>query len=869
FPQAKIKGGNLTSFFILPMATIDDGYALIYANSTNETVNNSFFTRGSVYANFITYNNTFQNRTILLYTFTNNITFNAIFCDIVSVGVGQVCTLSINNAIVNNITKEYKITKEFIRIYFLTSGSVLKVLSNLDLPNITTFGDVNWIVNSMPFGINVITAVAVFIYLAIPTKEQTEKMIEGIVGDAKEKINDKIDEVVSKYIDDAANSILKENNRSINEGIDGAQEKVINETDKIFEGSDGIKKDKNTIIEKIGNEIKKNLIDKTDKMINEIDDDIKIKIIDETKKYGSDIEEEIIKKIDEIIANFNNINKMNEEFGGAAKEIIEKFDNIKKKMNEEFGGDAKEIINKKFKKIGREIEKILNEANKKLKEAKQGRMKKIINKLPVSDEEDSSNEDTNEIINKVFEKIPEYAPRIIKNSFNDGNLYDNSVNEISKKIQSRFNDKRSEIFQQISKKSSYTPFMDNILSVETSTEIKTQLTKDTKGLQLNIEIHLVKEISSIEIKSIIFAKIHTEIAIILLQELLNILLEKFFIQLQEKLPAKIRNIKEFEDIIKEKTSINKYKAEEISTKISIEFSTEISKKIKEEISNKVQEEISNTIQEEISNKIQEEIENYFYKTLNTIHESDKVEDEDKLEISNGQEASNEGKDSSEKNSKSQEPEEQKIAKEIQNHHFTITYEIDEIKNLFHKTMDEKLDIKTAEKNKLVKSLNDILNNDVNKEVDMEHIIFIIFAIFDSESLIFLDNIVDNYAKKVKKNYNDLKTNSKTHDPKSDNNQKSDYDNNDENNDNKIERYIKWFIIIRVLFEIIFKHIPLIIIMAVYASSIVIYSYMPFMALITITSIIKISIYAFLAEPPQKTIYCESRLCKKSDTTKLR
>ncbi|CAG8502927.1 17379_t:CDS:2, partial [Dentiscutata heterogama] len=144
FPLQQIKGRAPTSFVITPMATIDGGYALIYANSTNETVNNSFFTRGSVYANFITYNNTFQDRTILLYTLTNNVTFNTIYCGIVSVGFGQVCTLSVNNSIVNNITKEY------IRIYFLTSGSVLKIDVLSDLPNVTTL--VNWAVSSMPFG---------------------------------------------------------------------------------------------------------------------------------------------------------------------------------------------------------------------------------------------------------------------------------------------------------------------------------------------------------------------------------------------------------------------------------------------------------------------------------------------------------------------------------------------------------------------------------------------------------------------------------------------------------------------------------------------------------------------------------------------
>ncbi|CAG8670578.1 1045_t:CDS:2, partial [Dentiscutata heterogama] len=146
FPLQQIKGGHQTSFTVTPMATIDGGYALIYANSTNITGNNSFFIRGSVYANFITYNNTLQDRTILLYTFTNNVTFNGIYCDIVSVGVGQVCTLSVNNTMTNNVTTQY------IKIYFLTSGSVLRVNVISDLPNVTSIASINWVVNSMSFG---------------------------------------------------------------------------------------------------------------------------------------------------------------------------------------------------------------------------------------------------------------------------------------------------------------------------------------------------------------------------------------------------------------------------------------------------------------------------------------------------------------------------------------------------------------------------------------------------------------------------------------------------------------------------------------------------------------------------------------------
>ncbi|CAG8541259.1 235_t:CDS:2, partial [Scutellospora calospora] len=156
-------------------------------------------------------------------------------------------------------------------------------------------------------------------------------------------------------------------------------------------------------------------------------------------------------------------------------------------------------------------------------------------------------------------------------------------------------------------------------------------------------------------------------------------------------------------------------------------------------------------------------------------------------------------------------EEQKFAKEIQKYRNTIIYEIDGIKNLFHKTINEKLhDIKTTEKDKFVKSLKEIINKDVNnsKKIDMEHIIFIIFAIFDSESLVFLNNIAGDYTKKVKNYYkSDLEKNIK-YDHEYIDQEKSDL----ENDDKKIDRYIERFIIIRVLVEIFLKNIPLIIIM---------------------------------------------------------
>ncbi|CAG8468274.1 17254_t:CDS:10 [Cetraspora pellucida] len=151
-PQVKLK-----SFQLVAMSTIDGGYALFYANSTeNVSSNRTLAIRGTVYANFISYNKTVQDRTILLYELDRNVTFNGIYCDLVAVGFGQVCTLSIdytnttinpiNNSTINNSTTSY------VRIYFLTSGSVLKIDVLSELPNITSIPLQGWMIKAMAFG---------------------------------------------------------------------------------------------------------------------------------------------------------------------------------------------------------------------------------------------------------------------------------------------------------------------------------------------------------------------------------------------------------------------------------------------------------------------------------------------------------------------------------------------------------------------------------------------------------------------------------------------------------------------------------------------------------------------------------------------
>ncbi|KAF0467607.1 hypothetical protein F8M41_025973 [Gigaspora margarita] len=135
------------------MATIYGGYAIIYANSTNETTttNDSFTILGKVYANFISYNRTDEDRTILLYTVNNNVNFTGIYCDLVSIGVGQVCIIATNFINFNSNDTANNITKKYIRVNFVSSGSLLKVDEPSNLPNLAVRSK-GWLATSMSYG---------------------------------------------------------------------------------------------------------------------------------------------------------------------------------------------------------------------------------------------------------------------------------------------------------------------------------------------------------------------------------------------------------------------------------------------------------------------------------------------------------------------------------------------------------------------------------------------------------------------------------------------------------------------------------------------------------------------------------------------
>ncbi|CAG8492372.1 5074_t:CDS:1 [Gigaspora margarita] len=343
-----------------------------------------------------------------------------------------------------------------------------------------------------------------------------------------------------------------------------------------------------------------------------------------------------------------------------------------------------------------------------------------------------SNEDMNEIdeeISEIIKKIQDETSETIKNN----------INKISDKIKTKINDSISEILQKIlikisikMPKSSYIHDVDNILSTEISTDtLLTIETQPTTELQLSTKIHLFKEMKFPKIKEIIFAEIHIKIVIILLNELFNISIEKFFDPLKKKILS----------IIKKKTlTYRQLKSEIIFT------------------------EISNKIKKEVSNKIQEKIEEYFNEILRNIYGKMNESDDIKKAFN----------------------EQTEIFNEIKTDHSVINYNIDKIQKIFTGAIKEKIhDIKKIFSDTMKEKLYDIESSEKKSLVDdIHYILFIIFAIFDSETLILLYNIAEYfYIKKIAKKKWNI----------------------------NVENYVKKFVAFRVLAEIIFN-IPLIVIM---------------------------------------------------------
>ncbi|CAI2173846.1 13664_t:CDS:2 [Funneliformis geosporum] len=141
---------DYSSLSVDVISTVDEGYAMVFANTTGLfspqiPVDNStmMIPQCQVFAIPIRYNET-QIEPLLLYqTPIPNLIIESLFCNIASVGVGQVCLLTVRNP--DNLRFVSKIA-------FLSSGSVFSFTNiNYVIPEGATFNE-EWKVVSLPFG---------------------------------------------------------------------------------------------------------------------------------------------------------------------------------------------------------------------------------------------------------------------------------------------------------------------------------------------------------------------------------------------------------------------------------------------------------------------------------------------------------------------------------------------------------------------------------------------------------------------------------------------------------------------------------------------------------------------------------------------
>ncbi|CAG8539424.1 13713_t:CDS:2 [Racocetra fulgida] len=135
----------------------DEGYAIIYANSSDPTNSTDpLIVRAALYIQTIGYGDPTLGAPLLLYQLPlQNIIFSSLFCDISPINVGQICTLGMTqNTPSNNATNTTTNNSQtfYAKISFLSSGSVIEFtpISRIlptNLPNVTS-----WVVTALPYG---------------------------------------------------------------------------------------------------------------------------------------------------------------------------------------------------------------------------------------------------------------------------------------------------------------------------------------------------------------------------------------------------------------------------------------------------------------------------------------------------------------------------------------------------------------------------------------------------------------------------------------------------------------------------------------------------------------------------------------------
>ncbi|CAG8679520.1 8676_t:CDS:2, partial [Funneliformis caledonium] len=134
------------------ISTVDEGYAIVYANTSLAGFQPSepLSPLGQLFYLYIGYNQ-YQVAPLSLYqTTVPNITFPSLFCGIASVGVGQVCTLAARQ--IDPATLQ--VNTFYVMVNFLSSGSVFsfKVINRLFPIIENTVQGIDWMVASLSYG---------------------------------------------------------------------------------------------------------------------------------------------------------------------------------------------------------------------------------------------------------------------------------------------------------------------------------------------------------------------------------------------------------------------------------------------------------------------------------------------------------------------------------------------------------------------------------------------------------------------------------------------------------------------------------------------------------------------------------------------
>ncbi|CAG8780777.1 14270_t:CDS:2, partial [Gigaspora margarita] len=139
-----------TSFQVTVFATLNDGYAIVYANTTNnpsapDPLSTQLTAKAGIYAILLNYNQTSTSKRIILYEMTSsNLTFSSLFCSVDYVSIGHTCIISANQTV-------YTPTNINITYYpNLTTTTLVGATTTTSVPILNTPVNITIVDNTVP-----------------------------------------------------------------------------------------------------------------------------------------------------------------------------------------------------------------------------------------------------------------------------------------------------------------------------------------------------------------------------------------------------------------------------------------------------------------------------------------------------------------------------------------------------------------------------------------------------------------------------------------------------------------------------------------------------------------------------------------------